>query len=106
MSIKKVFQFWKWKMFHPFSQWNCLKKKEDVVMIPLTAAAIAEKLFADDGLYEEVTDIIEGMAIDHDDEQELEDELIPGYIPDFSCTEIEPGDTNSVSRNRAVRKEY
>ena len=101
--------------------WNCLKRKPKQVMIPVTAAAIAEVLYADDDLYEQVTDDLEELAIDDEEEEEeppgwvdemdssgnivnstLDDELIDGYVPDFATSVAEQIGESSVSMDHDV----
>ncbi len=78
------------KFIKPWT-WDCLKRKPKQVMIPVTAAAIAEALYADDDLYEQVTNDIEEMAMDDEEEEEeqespLQGELVEDYAPDFESS--------------------
>ena len=73
--MKKVLKFWKWKCFHPFSQWECLKRKPKPEMVLLEAGTIAAVLHYDNDLYEEVTDLINEMEEDEEEEEEEFDEL-------------------------------
>ena len=70
------------KFIKPWT-WNLFKRKPKQAMIPVTAGAIAEVLFDDDDLYEQVTDHIEGMAMDEDDEEEEEPPSADPDLDDF-----------------------
>ena len=72
------------KFIKPWT-WNCLKRKPKQVMIPVTAAAIAEALYANDDLYEQVTDDMEEMAMD-DEEEEEEQQEPPFWLDEVDST--------------------